>query len=723
MPKFLNLTIIGDFAIIKFDQPDTKVNVLSAAVLRELDEILAQLEGRRDLKGMCILSKKPDIFIAGADIKEIENITTSSEAQSKAAAGQAILNRLEKLPMPTIALINGACLGGGLELALACDYRLASFGEKVKLGLPEVKLGILPGFGGTKRLPRLVGLRKGIELIVSGEPVSSSEALKIGLVDGLVSQSRLPEEGIEFLSQHLRKRKVYKPKLKGLLNIFLDRISLGRVILKNQAKKFILKNTKGCYPAPLKALDVAVKNYTSGLESALAREAKAFGELALTSISKNLITVFYLIEKYKKAKWVEAPTLSDISCRQIRKCAVLGAGVMGGGIAQAFSAYGLAVRMKDINYQALGRGLKQAREVYDYGLKKKRLRPNQAIFGMGLISVTTDYSGFSNADLIVEAVVEDMKVKKAVLNELDAIARPQAILASNTSCLSIAEMSEGVKDKGRVIGMHFFNPVHRMPLVEIIRTPETNDETIAASVEFSRRIGKTPIVVKDSCGFLVNRILIPYLNEAGFLLEEGVSFERIDRVMLDFGMPMGPFLLMDEIGLDVGYKVALLLERHFGERMKTAEILKKMYEQKWFGKKTGKGFFIHKGKSKKSNAEIYCLAAGKKSLLSDEEILKRMLYRMINEAAMCLEEKVCNEPSDVDIAMIMGTGFPPSMAGLLHYADSIGLENIVSDLEGLKVKFNSERFRPCDYLLDLAKEKRGQSDFFPAQGLKLEGPG
>src|SRR3989338_1137675 len=387
MSSILKLRIDKEFAIIEFDQPDSKVNVLSAQVMKDLEEVIAQLEGRGDLKGLCIVSEKQDIFIAGADIKEIENITLKAEAEVKAKEGQKILNTLEKLSIPSIALINGACLGGGLELALACDYRLAGFGDKVKLGLPEVKLGIIPGFGGTKRLPRLVGLRKGIELIVSGEAISSNEALKIGLVDGLCSQNRLLEQGSEFLRKNQGKRKDHKPKLKGLLNVFLDKTSLGQSILKSQAKKFILKTTKGHYPAPLNALEAVVKNYTSNLDKALEREAGSFGELVIGEICKNLITVFYLIEKYKKARWVQA------SPREIHKCAVLGAGVMGGGIAQLFSAYGLPVRMKDLNYPALGRGLRQAREVYDYGVKKKKLKANQAALRMGLISTTTDYRG------------------------------------------------------------------------------------------------------------------------------------------------------------------------------------------------------------------------------------------------------------------------------------------------------------------------------------------
>lgn len=700
MANNIKLRFQNEFAVIEFDQLDSKVNVLSAATLSELQVIIRQLGKRKDLSGAFITSAKPDIFIAGADIKEIENITVVSDAEAKAKAGQEILNELEKLPFPTVALINGACLGGGLELALACDYRLGSFSDKVKLGLPEVKLGVLPGFGGTKRLPRLVGLRKGLEMILSGVPVSATEALKIGLVDGLLPQDRFLEEGIGFLRQQGGKRKFYQPRLKGWMNIFLDKTPFGRMILKSQVKKFVLKSTKGDYPAPLKIAGVVADNYGSSLKRALEREAEAFGELATSEISKNLISIFYLVEKYKKAKWVDAPP------RKITKCALLGAGVMGGGIAQLFSFYGLAVRMKDLNYPALGRGLAYAKKIYEAAVKKRKIKVHQADFGMGLISPTTAYSGFSSADLIVEAVVEDMRIKKAVWKEVDELAKPDAIFASNTSCLSISSMTEGVKNKARVIGMHFFNPVHRMPLVEIIRAGETSDETIATVVKFCKFIGKTPIVVKDSCGFLVNRILLPYLTEAGFLLDEGVSFTRIDNICSRFGMPMGPFTLIDEIGLDVGYKVASILEENFGPRMKVAEILKKVYERKWLGKKSGKGFYLYKGKERQANKEVYNFVSGlPRQVLKDDEILKRMLYRMINEAAMCLEEKVCLEASDVDIGMIMGTGFPPFRGGLLRYADSIGSDKIAADLEKFKQKFSPKRFAPCEYLLSLAKCK------------------
>ncbi len=700
MGKNIKFRVENEFAIIEFDAPDSKVNVLSAEVLKEFDELISQVSASPGLKGVILSSNKPDIFIAGADIKEIEKITVAGEGREKARAGQKIINRLEKLSLPSIALINGACLGGGLELALACDYRLCSFSERVKLGLPEVKLGIIPGFGGTKRLPRLVGLRKGLGMILGGEIVSGKDAFKIGLADGLAMNNCLLEEGKKFLNTHLRKRTIFRPKLKGVMAKMLDSTFIGQAILKGLTKKFVLKTTKGQYPAPLKALEVVTANYNSSLDAALEREAVAFGSLVIGEISKNLVSVFYLVEKYKKVKWVEALP------RKIQKSGLLGAGVMGGGIAQLFSYYGIQVRMKDLNFQALGKGLKQAKEVYSSAVKKRKIKPSQAEAGMGLISVTTDYSGFQNAGLIVEAVVEDMNIKKKVWNEVSAVAFPGAIIASNTSCLSVEGMSGEIQNKERAVGMHFFNPVHRMPLIEIIRAPQTSDETVATIVEFSRKIGKTPIVVKDTCGFLVNRILLPYLNEAGYLLMDGVDFEKVDKICLKFGMPMGPFTLMDEIGLDVGYKVAVLLEEHFGPRMKVSGILKEVYSKKWFGKKTGMGFYVHKGKEKCANKGIASLAGTRKSpSITDQEILNRMIYKMINEAAMCLSEGVCREPSDVDIGMIMGIGFPPFKGGLLRYADSIGADEVVNKLDAFRAKVNQERFTVCDYLSELAKNK------------------
>lgn len=702
--NFFNLKIDDNFAFLEFDQPDSKVNILSSAAMAELEKIIFSLKNNTELKGLLISSSKPDIFIAGADIKEIENIIVREEGIKKAYAGQKILNDLENLPFPTIALINGACLGGGCELALACDYRIAAYGDKVKIGLPEVKLGVIPGFGGTKRLPRLTGLKKGLELIVAGKLVGPEEAYKIGLVDGITTLNLLRGEGLKFLQKNtLRqsadggKRKVFKPKIKGFLNWSFEKTYIGRLLLQSQFKKITLKNTKGFYPAPISAIDVVFKNYSSSLKSSLNREANAFGELVIGNVSKNLISLFFLQEKYKKEKWVDA------NPKTINKCGILGAGIMGGGIAQIFSYYGLPTRMKDINYASLGLGLKSAKKVYDDAVKKRKIRKPKAIFGLGLISPTLDYSGFKNCDLIVEAVVEDLKIKQKVFEELSNIAKEDAILTTNTSCIPISKIAQNAKNPSRILGLHFFNPVHRMPLVEIIRSESTDENSIATMVQFSKKIGKTPIVVKDSWGFLINRLLIPSLLEAGLLLEEGVDFEKIDHVMEKFGMPMGPFTLLDEIGIDTGYKVAKLLEENLSQNMKVPGILKDIYEKKWWGKKSSIGFYVHKNKTRIPNKGIVEFMHAKNASINDDEILNRIICRMLSESVRCLEEKICQSASDIDMGMIMGAGFPPFRGGLLRYGDSLNHDKILNDLAKIKDKSSREKFEPFSAYYEFLK--------------------
>ena len=696
----LTLRIEKDIAILEFDQPDSKVNVLNTAVMKELDNILSS---PINAKALLITSKKPGIFIAGADIKKIEGISSPEEAEAKAEGGKAVLQKIADLKLITVAVINGACLGGGLELALACKYRVASFSETVRIGLPEVKLGIIPGFGGTQRLPRLIGLMRGLDMILAGGMVSGKDALKYGLVDRLFPDTRLVEEAIDFargIIENRNQKPVTRNQKKSLVNIFLEDTPIGRAILFDQARKNVLKKTKGFYPAPLKAIDVVRRTYGKNIAAGFKTESEAFGELAITKISKNLIKVFYLNEEYKKLPWVSP----DIKPAKVAKCAVVGAGVMGGGITQLLSFYDIPTRLKDINYDAIKTALKTAKGLFDYALKKKILKINQIEYKFGLISPTLAYKGFETADIVIEAVVEDLNIKQKVFKDLSQNTASSTVLASNTSSLPIMKIGALTGAQERVVGLHFFNPVHRMPLVEVIRSEKTSDETLATTIAFSRRIGKVVIVVKDVTGFLINRILLSYLNEAGFLLEEGMRIERIDKIALDFGMPMGPIELIDEIGIDVGYKVAKILEEAYGQRMKAASILAKAKEKGLLGKKKGIGFYKHKGKTKSPNPDIYNLIAkGPVGTIQDETALKRMIYVMINEAARCIAEGAADRPATVDIGMIMGTGFPPFRAGLLRYADSAGIGNIIKDLKD----FKDERFRPCDYLVKLHEEGRG----------------
>lgn len=704
----LTLVVRNNIATIIFDHPESKVNILTSEVMKNLNSILEEIKGKSSLEAVIFLSAKKDIFIAGADIKEIEEISDPKEGEKKSKLGQEIFNKIEDLAIPTIALMDGAALGGGCELALACQYRLATFNEKVKIGLPEVGLGILPGFGGVYRLPRIIGLQEGLKMILSGRPVDGKKALKIGLVDRLIPKAReeaaLGEFIVDIKNKKIPSDKFHRRRQKGFKK-WQEESVLVELLTFYQAKKNILKNTKGFYPAPLQALSVVRDGFYLNRPKALALESKAFGELVSTAVCKNLIHVFYLSEKFKKLK----PQGSEqIVSPSIERAVVLGAGIMGGGIAQLLSSQDIWVRMKDINAQALVKGLQAASKLYREGMKKKRFTQAEAKRKMAHISTTLDDTGFGRSDLVIEAVMEDMALKKKIFHDLSQVITPKAVLATNTSALSVTEMAQETKDPSKVIGIHFFNPVHRMPLVEIITTQFTSLETTLTALEFVRRLGKTPILVKDSCGFLVNRILLSYINEAGRILEECGQMEKIDHLATDFGLPMGPFTLTDEVGLDVGSKVLHTLQAHWGDRFKSVEIFEKIYAQGHLGKKSGKGFYVHASKIRKPNPQVGTLLKGHfNGSFKEEEYRKRMIYIMINEAAMCLKEGIVEDAAAIDVGMIFGIGFPPFRGGLLRYADTLGIDRVVEDLQELREKTGSERFHPVSYLLQLKEQKRG----------------
>ncbi len=690
----------NDIGTITFDNPDVKVNVLTSDVITRFDGILNTLKDKK-IKALIIQSAKKDVFIAGADIKEIENIVEVPDGKKKAQAGQNVFNKLEDLPFPTVAVVDGVALGGGCELALACRYRIATFSDKVKIGLPEVNLGFVPGFGGTYRLPRLVGLQGALKLILSGNPVSAESAFRMGLFDRLYPQAGLQRGVAEFVKEiaaQPEKRIFRRKTLKGM-EAFLEQNSFGQGLVFKKSREEVLKATKGFYPSPLRALDVVHKTLSLRREAALDIESTAFAELAITDISKNLVKVFFLSEKFKK---LSAPGCDGIAPVPIRKAAVIGAGIMGGGVAQLLSNRGVWVRLKDINYDAVAKGFKAAYDVYRSALKRRRIKPYEVANKMAMISGAVDYTGFGGTDIAIEAVVENMDIKKKVFKDLSDNLPAHAILASNTSSLSVAEMAGVVKDPSKVVGFHFFNPVHRMPLIEVITTPQMSKETLVTAVEFAKRMGKIPVIVKDAPGFLVNRVLLGYINEAGRLLEEGGSIEGIDKAAVRFGMPMGPFTLSDEVGLDVGVKVLHILEAGLGKRFTPCSIFNKVYDLKLLGKKTGKGFYVH-GKTRTINPDVGTLVKSN-GHFDAQEAVDRMIYIMINEAAMILEEGIADGADTVDVGMIMGTGFPPFRGGLLRYADNIGIGALVKRMEVLEARSNDGRFKPCRYLVQL-KEK------------------
>ncbi len=700
-------SIDNDIATIEFNHPQAKVNVLSADVLRQFNGFVSQTEKNPQIKALIICSGKRDVFIAGADIKEIESIDKSDDGARKAQFGQNIFNHLEDLEIPTVAVIDGVALGGGCELALACKYRMATFNEKIRIGLPEVNLGILPGFGGTYRLPKLIGISQALTMILSAKTVSSTDALKIGLVDRLVPQMNLKsaiKEFVDTIKDSPQRKKEFARKPVGM-QAFLDNNFAGHVLVFEQATRNVRQQTKGFYPSPFKVLELMKESFDAPREKALDLESKAFGQLVVGDVCKNLIKVFYLMEKYKKLMPSECANLTP---RSIKKSAVLGAGVMGGGIAQILSANDIDVRVKDINFDALAKGLQAAAKVFHQLVQKKRLKPVIATAKALKITTTLDFSGFKSCDCVIEAVVEKMEVKKKVFSEVSQNVASDALLFSNTSALSVTEMAKSVSHPGRFMGFHFFNPVSRMPLVELITTKETSAQTLCDALALVRRLGKTPIIVKDSPGFLINRILLAYINEAGFILEEGASGLLIDKLMTDFGMPVGPLALSDEVGLDVGIKVLHILHDGLGDRFKPADIFTKVFEKGLLGKKSGSGFYIHSAKERTPNKGINALRPSKPiSLEKEKEFRERMLLVMINEASRCLADGIVSEASSVDIGMILGTGFPPFRGGLLNYADHYGIGNLVDALIYFKERLSAERFSPSEYLLNLRDHRQG----------------
>ncbi len=702
MTTYTNYKLIerGDgWTEVCFDQPDSKANVFTEAALRELGQVAQELSEKRDLKGVIFTSGKSDIFIAGADLSLIKGLDTIDKAIEGCTFGQQVIHRISLLPCETVAAINGACLGGGFELSLACKKRLVSDGKQVKIGLPEVQLGILPGFGGSVRLPRLAPLPTALDLILTGKQVDGVRAYKMGIADALLPQQDFNERALTWAKANQGKpgRRVHT-----FMTQMMEKFPLRGYVF-SQARKTVMKSTKGNYPAPLKILELLAEIHGMKIEEALKREARAFSVLAVTQISKRLIELFQLSESVKKTNGVGP----EVKAKPVERAAVLGAGVMGGGIAWAFANKEIPTRMKDITWEAVGLGLQQAGENFGFALKRKKLTKNQFMGKMGHISGTLDYSGFRSCDVVVEAVVENMDVKKKVLAEVERNVADDCVLASNTSSLSITEMQSVLKRPEKLAGFHFFNPVSRMPLIEVIAGAKSSPETVATLFELAKKLGKTPIVVKDGPGFLVNRLLLPYMNEALFLFLEGVSVDRIDRVMLEFGMPMGPLRLVDEVGIDTASKVAKILNNAFGARAEACPISESIVKSGRLGRKNGKGFYVYEdGKHVAIDDTVVQLVPNRTNRsvnLTDLELVQRMTYAMVNEAALAVQEGVVKTPGEVDLAMIMGTGFPPFRGGLLRYADSESPKKIVDTLEKFAAAGAGERLRPSAALKEVAR--------------------
>ncbi|CAM4009192.1 3-hydroxyacyl-CoA dehydrogenase NAD-binding domain-containing protein [Arcobacter cloacae] len=685
----INLEIKQNIATLTFDLKDEKINKLSFEILKEFDEKLNQIKEDSSIKALLIDSAKKDIFIAGADIKEIEKLKDEKEVYDSLMEVHEIFNKLENLEIPTIAYINGACMGGGLELALACKYRVCSTNQKTKIAFPEIKLGIFPGFAGTIRAPKVVGLVNALDLILSGKTIDAKKAYKIKLADMIFDDAQK-----EFMLDDFIKKAIYGTVKNRITFNPLNYAPLNEIVFKKALRNLESKVHKD-FKAPYVALDVIKATLHKELEDAIKIEAKEFSKLAVTKESKNMIKLFFLFEKLNKNY--------EKSSNPISNAIVLGNGVMGKGIIYLFSKYLKDVRIKLRDLSQAHEILKDVAKIYDYSIKSRSMIKNQVDFKLNKISYTDKFIGFKNFDFIIEAIIEDEKTKKETYKELENVIGENTIIVTNTSSISIEKLSDEIKNKENFLGVHFFNPVNLMPLVEVIPTKHTSKQTINKVCEMLINSGKTPIIVGDCAGFIVNRILLPYLNEAAFILEQGSKIERIDSIIKDFGMPMGPFTLADTVGIDIGYKVANILNEAYKDRMPIASIIEKMYEKNLLGVKTKEGFYEYTGRDKYPNSHVTSMLENNGRIFEDEEIVQRCLYIMINEASRCLEENIVTEASVIDFAMITGTGFPAYKGGLLSYANEIGLKNILESLRKFEKDYG-ERFKPSNLLVRLVEE-------------------
>ncbi len=728
----LSYDVANGVAVITVDQPGAPVNTLSPDVGAAFSDLLLQAERDPEVRAVVFISGKKDNFVAGANIDFLQTLKTPAEVEALSRNAHAEFDRLEAYSKPVVAAIHGACLGGGLEWALACHYRIVTDSPKSVVGLPETQLGLIPGAGGTQRLPALIGAEAALDLILTGKNVKPSKAKKLGLVDEVVPVPMLKDLALKRAAELAAGTlKVERPhqgfkavarsgKKKGLAGIFQGLISkdlwkeaalednpLGRKVMFDQAKKQLLKKTRGKYPAQEKALQVIRVGLESGRKAGLEAEARAFGELVFTDVSRRLVEIFFATTALKKENGTSNPNLKP---REVKKVGVLGGGLMGGGIAYVAGVLqGVPVRVKDRDDAGAGRALRQVQTVLDERVKRRSLTPRESNAKLANVTAGTDYSGFKSVDLVIEAVFEDLKLKHQVIAEVEAVTGENTIFASNTSSLPIGELAKGSKRPSQVIGMHYFSPVHKMPLLEIITHPGTAEWVTATCVDVGKKQGKTVIVVNDGPGFYTSRILAPYMNEAAYLLAEGADIVQLDKALVDFGFPVGPITLLDEVGIDVAQKVGPIMEAAFGKRMAAPKALEGVVSDGRLGRKTNKGFYLYEGgKKKEVDPNVYLLLPhGKdRKSLDPAEMAERVALQMVNEAIRCLGEGILRSPRDGDVGAIFGLGFPPFLGGPFRYADAVGPAHLLRKLEHYQDKYG-ERFTPAPLLGEKGRAGKG----------------
>ncbi|MBA4159167.1 MAG: enoyl-CoA hydratase/isomerase family protein [Gemmatimonadetes bacterium] len=717
------LDVEDGIAVIRLNEPGKPVNVLSGAMVGAMRDIIERLEAREGgARAAVIVSEKPGIWIAGADIEEFGGLETAADGERMSRAGHDLLGRLERLPIPVVAAIDGAALGGGLEVALACTYRVASDSPKTKLGLPEVQLGILPGAGGTQRLPRLVGVRAALELMLTGKQLDARRAKKIGLVDEVVAAPALLRAAKQIAHELVEgKREPTPGRPKGSPQ-WVETLPGMRQIIFRKAREGVMSKTKGLYPAPLKILEVVERGLDRPLEEGLALEAQAFGELSVTPEARALVHLFFATTAAKNAPAEHpqgakiaptehpqgaknAPVLPEgTQPRKIERLAVVGAGFMGAGIAAVSAESGIPVRLKDVTPEGAARGLKTARGILTKRAKRKRRRRFEVTRITDRVQATHEYTGFGQVEMVVEAVFEDVDLKHRVIREIEDATGEDVILGTNTSTIPITRLAEAARRPRNVIGLHFFSPVEKMPLLEIITTGQTAPEVTAACHQYGKKIGKTPIIVSDSPGFYANRILTPYMNEATLLLQEGVSIEEVDSALTSWGMAVGPITLYDEVGLDVATKAGKIMAEAFSDRLEPNAVLERLVEDGRLGRKNGRGFYLYKdGKKGEPDSSVYALIGSPaRREVPRRDIRDRVALMMVNEAVRTLEEGVIHNARDGDVGAVLGLGFAPFRGGPFWHIDQAGASTIVARLRELERTYGA-RFAPAALLVEKAE--------------------
>jgi 3-hydroxyacyl-CoA dehydrogenase/enoyl-CoA hydratase/carnithine racemase len=699
-----------DVALIAFDLPGKGANILSAAILQELAALLDQLEPRKDLAGLVIQSGKPGTFIAGADIREFlaSLAAPKSEVVAMCRRGQQLFQRLSRGPYVTVAAIDGICVGGGAELAAWCDRRVMSNNPKSEIGFPEVKLGLYPGWGGTVRAPRIVGLANAVELITGAETLDGRAAMTMGLASDVVPAEKLLDAAIRLIRAERESGEYLTDRERWSGPIKEEPTELG--FLGATASAMIQGETKGNYPAPMAALELMLETSQLAAEEALQREAEGMAQLFGSPVNAALINVFFLTDRNKRDTGLDKP---GVTAATVKSVGVIGSGIMGSGIAGATLKSEIPIALTDANAEALARGAKQVIEEAAYNRKSKGPDLAKTLKLAPLLSVTHREEEIAGCDLVVEAIIEKEEAKKELYARLEPLLRPDAILASNTSTIPISRLAAGLKRPERFCGLHFFNPVRRMKLVEVIRGAKTSDETVAMAVAFAKRIGKMPVVVGDGPGFLVNRLLFPYMNEAIELLCDGASIKEIDRAATAFGMPMGPITLYDLVGLDTAVYAGMVMYQAFPDRVVASPLVPAMVKQGRLGQKSGRGFFSYqnkRGRAEEDPAVDKLIAPYRRAerKFSREELSNRLFLPMLLEATRMLEEKIVRDVRDVDLGLIFGLGFPPFKGGLLYWADTIGAVKLLEMIKPLEAV--GARFQPTPLLRDMAASGR---KFYP----------